>query len=566
MNKYKYYAFISYKREDESWAKWLQEKMEYYRLPTANEINGEEYIRPIFRDITDLRPGILSERIKDALDNSKYLIAICSPLYSKSPWCDAEIKRFIETGKTKQIIPFIIDGTPYSKDTECFPPSLRELRGTNNELLAADIRPISREFAFVQIVATMLDISVDSLWKRYLRKEEEEKRRIKEQNDHLLKLQSRITSEKARELLDKYPYNESKAARIVLEVLPHNIDYPERPWVPEGEYVLRRASKNRQSTIEINDKGGIICYSEKYCVCQGKRGPIDTNNKLYHDFSIRLYNDKGLNIFDINYNTHVIDASISSDNKYLALATYESIILIDIDKKKEILNVKCNSNTSKILKISNDNSKIVCASGETLVILNIASGIKTERTIHDKKIVSLNFCFDNNHLITTSLDKSTKILDINTMNCDLCINHDAMAMYSTISNINNTILTALDKKEDRIIIKEHSITTGREMSCLTMRGTFTTNMHFCENLGILIIEDLSNIYLVDYKSGIIIDEFYDSRLLQFNDNKKEMSLIKNGIKIERYLLLSQKDLLDIATKTFGSYPLTEEDKRMYYIL
>ena len=95
MKEYTYYAFISYKREDESWAKWLQERLEYYKLPTANADNQAEYIRPIFRDITDLRPGLLSERIKEALDNSKYLIAICSTRYSQSIWCDAEIHRFI---------------------------------------------------------------------------------------------------------------------------------------------------------------------------------------------------------------------------------------------------------------------------------------------------------------------------------------------------------------------------------------------------------------------------------------------------------------------------------------
>lgn len=28
-----YYAFISYKWEDEKWTKWLQHALEYYRLP-----------------------------------------------------------------------------------------------------------------------------------------------------------------------------------------------------------------------------------------------------------------------------------------------------------------------------------------------------------------------------------------------------------------------------------------------------------------------------------------------------------------------------------------------------
>ena len=31
---FEYYAFISYKREDEKWAKWLQKKLEGYKLPT----------------------------------------------------------------------------------------------------------------------------------------------------------------------------------------------------------------------------------------------------------------------------------------------------------------------------------------------------------------------------------------------------------------------------------------------------------------------------------------------------------------------------------------------------
>ena len=35
MEKHKdYYAFISYKREDERMAKWLQHKLEHYRLPS----------------------------------------------------------------------------------------------------------------------------------------------------------------------------------------------------------------------------------------------------------------------------------------------------------------------------------------------------------------------------------------------------------------------------------------------------------------------------------------------------------------------------------------------------
>ena len=57
----KFYAFISYKREDERWARWLQHRLEHYRLP-AN-LNGRtdlpKEIRPIFRDTSELLPGNL---------------------------------------------------------------------------------------------------------------------------------------------------------------------------------------------------------------------------------------------------------------------------------------------------------------------------------------------------------------------------------------------------------------------------------------------------------------------------------------------------------------------------
>lgn len=32
--RFSYYAFISYKREDEKWAGWLQKQLETYRIPS----------------------------------------------------------------------------------------------------------------------------------------------------------------------------------------------------------------------------------------------------------------------------------------------------------------------------------------------------------------------------------------------------------------------------------------------------------------------------------------------------------------------------------------------------
>lgn len=167
-----YYAFISYKREDEKWAQWLQDKLEHYKFPT--NLNGRidlpKHIRPTFRDVTDSTPGLLAEEIDKALRNSEWLIVICSPRSAKSQWVCKEAQTFIDLGRADHIIPFVIEGTPFSDDpaTECYPDALLSLTGSQ-ELLAANINEIGRDAAAIKVVARMFNLRFDALWQRYER-------------------------------------------------------------------------------------------------------------------------------------------------------------------------------------------------------------------------------------------------------------------------------------------------------------------------------------------------------------------------------------------------------------
>lgn len=167
-----YYAFISYKREDEKWAKWLQHKLEHYKLPS--NLNGStdlpREIRPVFRDTSELNPGNLPQQIRDALAASKHLIVICSPRSAQSEWVNKEVETFIAMRKQDCIIPFIIDGRPYAENPveECFPPTIRNLP-KEQELLGANITEMGRDAAAVKTVAQMFGVRFDTLWKRYER-------------------------------------------------------------------------------------------------------------------------------------------------------------------------------------------------------------------------------------------------------------------------------------------------------------------------------------------------------------------------------------------------------------
>lgn len=274
-NGKEYYAFISYKREDEEWAKWLQHKLEHYKLPS--NLNGRtdlpKEIRPVFKDTSELNPGNLPQQIHDALEQSQHLIVICSPRSAKSEWVNREVETFIGMGRTDKIIPFIIEGNAFSKspETECFPVALRTLP-SDQEILGANINEMGRDAAAVKVVAQMFGLKFDTLWQRYER--ERKKRRIwiivssiftafimsgiafwmysqRQQtlkaNWKMMENQARFVAEKSSSLLkdgDSY-----LAMRLLKEVLPKDLNNPQKPYTIEAEKALISASYNRNAIL-----------------------------------------------------------------------------------------------------------------------------------------------------------------------------------------------------------------------------------------------------------------------------------------------------------------------------
>ena len=164
--QYSYYAFISYKREDEHWAKWLQNQLETYHIPSVirkNNLNVPKKIYPVFRDKTDLTGGKVLNALHKELEESQFLIVICSPKSASSEWVSREIQHFIELGQEDNIIPFIVEGEPFSKDIdrECYPEALKKEMST--ELLGISVDEIGKHKAFLRVVATLLNLKFDQL-------------------------------------------------------------------------------------------------------------------------------------------------------------------------------------------------------------------------------------------------------------------------------------------------------------------------------------------------------------------------------------------------------------------
>ena len=166
--EYRYFAFVSYSRKDMPWAKWLQKKLQNYMLPSKlirTHKGLPKRITPVFRDQQDISGNVLENALHQALDDSRYLIVICSPNSAKSIYVNEEVRYFVSLGRQEQIIPLIVSGTAFSGDpeTECFPEALRAI---TPELLGINIQEYGKRMAFLRIVSTMLRIHHDEIVKR----------------------------------------------------------------------------------------------------------------------------------------------------------------------------------------------------------------------------------------------------------------------------------------------------------------------------------------------------------------------------------------------------------------
>ena len=113
---YKNKAFISYRHtpRDIATAQLVQKKLEQYRIPREiASTKGIKRIGRIFLDQTDLggKPDLTKELQKE-LDDSEYLIVICSLDTNGSRWVKEEIAYFLKHHPASGILPVISEGDP----------------------------------------------------------------------------------------------------------------------------------------------------------------------------------------------------------------------------------------------------------------------------------------------------------------------------------------------------------------------------------------------------------------------------------------------------------------------
>lgn len=285
----RYKAFISYRHEspDQEIAKRLHSLIENFAIPlNLKKSLGIRKMGRVFRDEDELPLSAdLGEEIREALRNSEWLIAICSPRYLKSKWCIEEINYYISLGRRDKILAILIEDEPKVS----FPIELQyeiiDGKRIEKEPLAADVRGDNLNESLkklndekYRIMAPMLGVTYDDLKQRskarrnkiyaaimsgiivlllgFLSYATIKNNQINKERNEALIAESQWLSKSANEALEN---NDRMLAMLLyLEALPKNLDNLDRPIIKEAQdglfnaIISSNASNSYSGVGEIN--------------------------------------------------------------------------------------------------------------------------------------------------------------------------------------------------------------------------------------------------------------------------------------------------------------------------
>lgn len=360
----KYFVFISYSSKDNDndnkWAEWLRHELEHWHLPaTYNGIKPQrDNLRDVFRDRDGFSAGgDWWKQAKEKLVQTQNLIVICSPNAKNSPAVNQEVMYFINElnqGNDDNVYPFIVEG---DNPIECFPDALRKSK------VGGDInKDGGREEAFLKIVAGLLKVDFHDLRDRYQLEKIEEERIEREKKEKLQIAQSRFVAEKAEKLIEEG--DSFMARRLAIEVLPENVENPERPVVVETEKLLR------------------LSWEKECAILKGHT----------HSASaiVSIFNKDESKIFSIGYDGYLCVWNAS--NGYLLYR-----------------NQLCDGNGTALC-LSPDGNTIVAAVGNKVFMLDASAyHLRCEPLSHPTYVSQIAYSVDGEYILTALSDGRIKI-------------------------------------------------------------------------------------------------------------------------------------------------------------
>lgn len=272
MNEH-YNAFISYRHTDidADVAKRIQHGLEHFRIPKPiGKKTGVNRIARIFRDKEELPlTSDLNDTITRALENSDYLIVICSPETRKSIWVQREIETFLKTHSKKNVFTVLANGEPCDTIPEVLLND-EVVDEATGDVTLVPVEPLSCDYRvsagtakreeLPRLAAAIIGCGYDELIQR---RRQYRMRRItallsaalvaavalaaffirtslviRENYEQALRNQSRYLASASEEAMADG--DRMTAVLLALEALPGEDN--ERPWIADAEFALANAT------------------------------------------------------------------------------------------------------------------------------------------------------------------------------------------------------------------------------------------------------------------------------------------------------------------------------------
>lgn len=495
----KYFAFISYSHKDNKWAKWLHETLEQYRIPKSlvgiqSRIGRiPKRLYPIFRDREELPTSTdLGANIQNALEQSKFLIVICSPRSARSLWVNEEIKLFKSMGGDERILSFIVDGEPNISDKpdllseECFPEWLRFKADSNLNLTTQRVEPIAADArakgdgkrnAFLKIVAGLTGIDYAVLNDREKKRQRRRSLQIVVTISMVLltifsiyKIQNqRLKQEELKEQHQRYLKSISEA---------HQLYHSDRPhlacntlWkTPEN---LRNWEWGRLlflSDPEIADISQKM-DSVKSAIFSPNTSSIATVTLSNHVIVWDIPTGKKLCEFGDTKNK-ILSAKYTFDSMKIITTSEGNIQKVwDAHTGSLLVDTSHLISTNKSVVISPKGDRIVTYGNEAPLCINTNTNTSFPLTPHHDKVVFSIFNQDGNRILTASHDGTARLWDsINGQHILTLNGHNQTLKYAQFSSDGSWAFTI--DIDDILIIWD--LVTGKELNRLTLKHQLIT--------------------------------------------------------------------------------------------
>ena len=450
--EYKYDAFISYRHSslDKYVAENLHKVLETYELPknVKNKLGIKgRTIKRVFRDQDELPlSSNLEDPIVDALNNSKYLIVICSPRLKESLWCKKEIETFKKLRGRKNIFCVLVEGEPnesFPEDVLYDEVAVTDKNGKKKkekvlvEPLAADVRGENRKEILskikdekLRLIAPMYNLDYDDLKQRH------RQRKMKKiiytsaivsslcvlftiySLVMLLKISSQQKTLKLHQALslaeDSYKYLENDdrldAVKASYDALTE-FKGVKMPYTPEAEYALSEslgvynAGTSYKAVSELKTKG-VVDYiktssDDKYALT------IDESEEITLwdiDKLVKLTSLSDVNIMAINDDSFTF---IGLD-KFAYINNKGSVVIVDIKTGKVLKEIKKVDFSYKSISSDKDGNYLAINDSPNLYLYKLDGYKEIAKYSFDKKDTlenEMRFTLDGKKLfVATCLD------------------------------------------------------------------------------------------------------------------------------------------------------------------